>query len=188
MTYSKGRIFFLIFIMLGAMTFYSYRTELDAAQERQAVATEIAMLAKRAAVKVNLDQLACLSANIYHEAAGEPFMGQVAVARVVINRIRNGFARTPCAVIYQKTTVHADDDTEKTVCQFSWVCENKALPAKNTAAYRESELIAHKVLTEDAWRDSIPSTALFFHHVQAAPKWSYNYLMTIGNHSFYAKR
>ena len=44
-------------------------------------------------------QLACMAKNIFYEAGNESIMGQAAVARVVLNRINHGFAKTPCAVI-----------------------------------------------------------------------------------------
>ena len=60
-------------------------------------------------VKVDLKQLACLAKNIFYEASNESMLGQAAVARVVLNRVAHGFARTPCAVVYQSTMVERED-------------------------------------------------------------------------------
>lgn len=137
---------------------------------------------------VNLEHLHCLANNIYHEAGGEPFMGQVAVARVVMNRIKHGFASNPCRVIYQSTTVSDPENPEETkrICQFSWVCDDKSPPSKNNPTYKQALHIAKKILEEDKWSDDIPNNILFFHNTSVNPLWKYQKSMTIGNHVFYS--
>ena len=81
-------------------------------------------------------QLACLTRNIYYEAASEPFEGKVAVAQVTMNRVETGrFGRDVCGVVYQKNVVY-----EKVICQFSWTC-NGVSPIKPiySALWKESE-------------------------------------------------
>jgi spore germination cell wall hydrolase CwlJ-like protein len=136
---------------------------------------------------VNQEHLKCLAANIYHESAGEPFMGQVAVARVVMNRVLHGFGSNPCRVIYAHHSVPHPETPEETVkvCQFSWVCEGKKTPPRN-ASYVQAEQIAHEVLAYDSWREEIPNNMLFFHNLSVNPRWKYRRVMTIGNHVFYA--
>lgn len=52
---------------------------------------------------VNSSDLNLLSRLVYGEARGEPYTGQVAVAAVVLNRVRNSsFPNTISGVIYQK--------------------------------------------------------------------------------------
>lgn len=47
-------------------------------------------------------QVECLTQAIYHEARGEPERGQVAVAQVVLNRLKSGlFPETICEVVYE---------------------------------------------------------------------------------------
>lgn len=137
-------------------------------------------------IAVNAEYLRCMATNIYHEAASEPFMGQVMVARVVMNRIKHGFAQNPCAVIYAKHEIKQEDGEDTTICQFSWVCEDKQTPLRN-AQYKQAEEIAKRVLTENAWSDIVPSNVLFFHNSSVNPKWPYQKVATIGNHTFYAK-
>ncbi|MFY8212418.1 MAG: cell wall hydrolase [Candidatus Nanopelagicus sp.] len=141
---------------------------------------------------VDAKQLKCLATNIYYEAGGESEHGKAAVARVVMNRVAHGFANTPCNVIYQSTVVTrmGDDlDTTKTVkvCQFSWVCENKGAPNKNTDSYKQSERIAYQVLANNAYTQVVSSSTLFFHNLSVAPAWSYARAKQIGNHVFYEK-
>ena len=85
---------------------------------------------------VDPKQLNCLAKNIFYEAGGESLSGQAAVARVVMNRIAHGFGKNPCAVVYQVSHVDklVDDEIRKVkLCQFSWVCEDKGDPNKNSS-------------------------------------------------------
>lgn len=191
----KSLQFFLIFL-LGITLAWAVKIKIEGyhaerrAQEFAALAAaEAAALAKRSAKIINPEHIKCLATNIYHEAASEPFMGQVAVARVVVNRVKHGFASNPCKVVYQKTTVPDLDNPEglKTVCQFSWVCENKAAPSRNQA-YLQAENIARQVLLENKWSQEIPGNILFFHNTGVNPGWNYKRTFVIGNHIFYSKK
>jgi len=132
--------------------------------------------------KIDMKQIACMARNIYYEAGAEAMPGQAAVARVVMNRINHGFAETPCKVIYQKTVIN-----ETIICQFSWVCENKADPNKSNPKYKQAELIAYQVMT-GMYKDVVPKTALFFHAITIDPLWPYKQVAIIGNHIFYSKQ
>lgn len=139
---------------------------------------------------VDPKQLACMAKNIFYEAGHESILGQAAVARVVMNRVNHGFARTPCAVVYQSYTVDkvVDDETVKVkLCQFSWVCEGKGEPNKNNKRYQQAQQIAYDVMANDAYNDIIPKTALFFHNLNVDPLWPYKQVAKIGNHIFYSK-
>lgn len=175
----------LLLIIIGVKTHEKYQENLIKMQMIQ----DVERLKNKALKAVNPEHLKCLATNIYHEAGSEPFMGQVAVARVVMNRIKYGFANNPCAVTYQKTTVPDlnDPDGVRTICQFSWVCENKSTPSNNSPIYKQAEQIAYKVLSENKWHDIIPNNVLFFHNSSVNPNWKHKEFMTIGNHIFYSK-
>lgn len=166
-----------------------YIAEKRAAEYALIAANEAKLLAARTVKAINPEHIRCLATNIYHEAGSEPFMGQVAVARVVVNRIKSGFASTPCKVVYQTTTVPDLDSTDglKKICQFSWVCQGKGTPARDQN-YIQAENIAKQVLGENKWRDEIPSNILFFHNNTVDPGWGYRRVMVIGNHAFYSKK
>lgn len=132
-------------------------------------------------VAVDQKQLHCMAKNIFYEAGGESIKGQAAVARVVLNRVAHGFANTPCNVIYQTTTVN---DTK--VCQFSWVCENKSEPNKNSYRYKVAQQVAFDVMATDKHKDVIPNSVLFFHNLSVTPLWPYAEAVKIGNHIFYS--
>lgn len=124
------------------------------------------------------EQLNCLAHNIYYEARGESYDGKLAVAQVVLNRIKsNLFPNTVCGVVYQKN---------KNVCQFSWVCQPHMSP-KNDSAWQESVFVARKALTTPVVYAKIEQTdALFYHAKSVTPNW--NNLVkvdTVGNHIFY---
>ena len=84
-------------------------------------------------------ELKCLAQNIYYEAGYEPFEGKVAVAQVTINRAESGkFPSDICGVVYQKSSLY-----EKTICQFSWYCEQPTIRKPvNSDAYEESMAVA----------------------------------------------
>lgn len=148
---------------------------------------EVAKVAK----VVDPKQLACMAKNIFYEANGEPTQGQAAVARVVMNRIRHGFGSNPCNVIYQANYIekqNEEGDTYKQkVCQFSWVCEGKGEPNKNSPGYIKAKEIAYDVLAYDAYEDVVPKSTLFFHNLTVEPSWPYQHAKKIGNHIFYSK-
>lgn len=126
-------------------------------------------------------QLDCLTKNIYHEAATEPFEGKVAVAQVTMNRVESGrFGRDVCGVVYQKNVV-----MERLVCQFSWTCQGSlAVKPVYPALYRESEEVAKKVLLENFRLPSM-SDAMFYHADYVQPGWGKPKIAKIGRHIFY---
>jgi spore germination cell wall hydrolase CwlJ-like protein len=145
------------------------------------------------AKEVDTKQLQCLADNIYYEAGGEPTEGKAAVARVVLNRVNHGFAPTPCKVVYQTTTVkRTNEETEETfwikVCQFSWVCEGKGNPNRNSHRYQSSLQVAKDVLIYDKYKDILPKTVLFFHNTSIVNHYPHEVVKRIGNHIFYKKK
>ncbi len=148
--------------------------------------------AKKVAKYIDPKQIACMAKNIFYEAGGEPLLGQAAVARVVMNRINHGFAKTPCAVIYQANYVERPNEKGDTqtvkLCQFSWVCEGKEEPHKNNPRYQQAKQIAYDVMVNNAYNDILPKSTLFFHNTTVEPNWPYKQVKTIGNHVFYSKQ
>lgn len=129
-------------------------------------------------------QLECLVKNIYYEAASEPFEGKVAVAQVTINRANsNRYPNDICKVVFQKNVFY-----NKVVCQFTWYCEKGNLPIKvNNDAYKESVIVARKVLLEDFRLPSLHS-AMYYHADYVNPNWNLPKITKIGRHIFYGER
>lgn len=134
------------------------------------------------AYALDIKQIKCMATNIFYEARGESEIGKAAVARVVMNRVKHGFASNPCAVVYQKTT---NSNTKVTMCQFSWVCEGKKNPNVKDPMYKESEQIAYEVMALNEHKNVIPASTLFFHNTSVNPDIKYKRKIQIGNHIFY---
>ena len=131
--------------------------------------------------EVRNNQLDCLARNIYYEAGNQPFEGKVAVAQVTINRAESGqFPKDICQVVYQKNVVY-----ERVLCQFSWYCETATIMRpKNTAVFKESEMVARQVLLEGFRLPSLQK-ALYFHATHINPKWNREKVAVIAGHVFY---
>lgn len=111
------------------------------------------------------EELKCLTDNVYFEARGESFEGQVAVARVTLNRV-GLFAPTVCKVVYQKK-------------QFSWTGKG----------YRVTDAYAWERAWHAAWHArEYDFKATHFHTKQVKPYWSKKLtrITTINNHIFYS--
>jgi N-acetylmuramoyl-L-alanine amidase len=121
----------------------------------------------------------CLALNIYHEARSEPLVGQVAVANVVMNRVRDErFPNTVCKVVKQRKS--------KTKCQFSWYCDGKSDKAHNKQAYKIAVTLAEHVINGKELEDYTDG-ALFYHADYVVPYWTKHFDKTkkIGTHIFY---
>lgn len=123
-------------------------------------------------------QIRCLAENVYHEARGEGTAGQIAVANVVMNRVkdnRHRFPNTPCAVVHQKN---------RGMCQFSWVCNGRRA-ITDSALYNKIRNIAEDVYNRDI-RDNTYG-AMFFHAASIRPIWSHivNVTVRIRSQVFY---
>lgn len=117
-------------------------------------------------------ELRCLAGAIYFEAKSEPLHGQLAVARVVVNRAKSGrFPTSYCGVVYQPS-------------QFSFV-RGRSMPAIKTSSqdWREAVAIA-EIADAGSWRSPVEG-ALYFHAARVAPSWRATRLARIGNHVFY---
>lgn len=114
----------------------------------------------------------CLAGAIYFESKGEPLDGQLAVARVIMNRANSGrFASTLCGVVFQRG-------------QFSFV-RGGSMPAiaRDSGMWRTAVAIA-RIAQGDLW-DSSTQNALYFHARRVSPGWRMARVGTIGNHIFY---
>lgn len=126
-------------------------------------------------------QVDCLTDNIYYEALGESHQGQVAVGLVTINRVKsNIFADTICGVVHQKTK-----QDNRTVCQFSWLCENKS-NKKHTELYETIRDVALYVYFNHHVIEDLTKGAIYYHADYVSPGWHRLQKTTkIGRHIFY---
>ena len=116
----------------------------------------------------------CLAQAVYFEARGEPIEGQLAVARVVINRAGSGlYPSDYCSVITQRA-------------QFSFVKAGRIPQAdESSAAWSRAKAVA-QIAHQDLWK-SDAGDALYFHATYVSPSWARRktQLARIDTHIFY---
>jgi len=138
------------------------------------------------AVAKTIKEEKCLTTAIYYEAGNQSEIGKEAVAIVILNRVgQKHRPRTICGVIAQ---AHVIDDRK--ICQFSFFCEPKRKPNKET--WNQSQQIAHRVLTSYWNSDTMLKygSAVYFHADYVHPKWRKTklFLGKIDNHLFYGEK
>lgn len=136
------------------------------------------------------DDLSCLARAIYFEARGEPASGQVAVGRVILNRVADPrYPDTVCAVVYQN--VH-----RRNRCQFSFACDGKADAIRDMESWGGILMRAARLLAEGRECPTRPgalgriAAATHYHADYVAPFWSTKLarMGAIGRHIFYLER
>jgi len=128
-----------------------------------------------------LKQEDCLARAVYFEARSETELGQLAVARVILNRVRDAnYPDTICKVVYQGA-----DRTNS--CQFSFACDGAPDTPKPGDAWNEAQNVAHRAMSTTN-QVQIISTATHYHADYVKPRWSDSLkrLIKIGHHIFYA--
>lgn len=153
--------------------------------------------------EVDIDQVHCLATNIYHEARGESLEGKVAVANVVINRVKSPkYPDQICDVVYQAVYStwwwehHQRKVPVRNRCQFSWFCDGKSDDVRltdsrgnvikaNLSAWEDSLAVALEAVKGDLL--DITEGATHYHANYVQPEWSFVLVQvdTIDNHTFY---
>ncbi|HYJ58422.1 MAG TPA: cell wall hydrolase [Methyloceanibacter sp.] len=124
----------------------------------------------------------CLATAIYFEARGEPVRGQVAVAQVILNRVRSPlFPETICGVVYQGQNQKG--------CQFSFACDGKTDIPRNDAQWAQAQDISRQITAGELWLPEV-GYSTFYHANYVSPYWagSMSKIDKIGRHIFYKKR
>ena len=116
----------------------------------------------------------CLATAVYFEARGESIEGQLAVARVVMNRAASGrYPPDYCSVVKQPW-------------QFSFV-RNGQFPSvdANCAAWARAQGVARVAMANVV--PSVSNDVLWYHATYVAPTWGHrlNMVQKIGAHIFY---
>jgi hypothetical protein len=130
--------------------------------------------------KKRLAEQACLAIAVYYEARSESELGQLAVAKVILNRVRDpGYPKTICGVVYQG----ADRGHG---CQFSFACDGRAEQPRSGKDWQEAKQIANRAMDGEA-DVKIISTATHYHADYVQPRWAgtMKRLIKIGRHIFY---
>jgi spore germination cell wall hydrolase CwlJ-like protein len=123
----------------------------------------------------------CLAEAVYFEARGEPIRGQIAVAQVVINRLRNpAYPDTVCGVVYQNQHM-------RNACQFSFACDGIRDVVTDRNAWSIAQAIANSELDGTAIYLEEIGTATHYHANYVRPNWApqMQRMAQIGVHIFY---
>lgn len=125
------------------------------------------------------EEVACLAQNMYYEARGEPQAGQVAVALVTINRVKDPeFPKSICDVVWERG-------------QFSWTQgKTKGSVRVKNELYDDIHKLAEDILnryTLDNFYD-FTDGSIYFHSGKGNSFKSKRWILTIGEHKFYKER
>jgi spore germination cell wall hydrolase CwlJ-like protein len=130
--------------------------------------------------RVRLAEENCLARAIYFEARSESELGQLAVAKVILNRVKDpNYPNTICGVVYQGSG-------RRNSCQFSFACDGMPDDVKQPGAWANSKRLAQKAIAGEAKVAAI-GTATNYHADYVKPKWAKGMkrLIKIGRHIFY---
>jgi len=124
-------------------------------------------------------QLDCLARAVYYEARSESTNGQMAVAEVVMNRVRDPrFPKTVCEVVYQ-------GQYRDTGCQFTFTCDGSVRHKPFGIAWDRAKDIALHVML--GLNKPVTNKATHYHTDYVNPYWAPGLVETaeIGTHIFY---
>ncbi len=125
-------------------------------------------------------ELRCMATAIYFEARDEPVRGQLAVAQVIMNRIRSPFyPKTVCGVVYQ-------GERNRTGCQFSFTCTGRHNAIKEREEWATAVKLAKQIIAGEVWIDEV-GHATHYHATYVHPNWrrELDKVAQIGGHIFY---
>ena len=120
------------------------------------------------------DEANCIAVAVYHEARGETLEGQLAVAKVIMNRAASGrYPTSWCGVVKQPW-------------QFSFVRQGR-FPSvdQGSSAWRKALGVTRLAVANAV--QSVPSDCLWYHADYVAPSWGRRLTRVdkIGAHIFY---
>jgi spore germination cell wall hydrolase CwlJ-like protein len=124
----------------------------------------------------------CLARAVYFEARSESEMGQMAVAKVILNRVKDpNYPKTICGVVYQGSQ-------RRNSCQFSFACDGLPDDVKSPQSWARSKRIAQKAISGEMKMGTAMNQATNYHADYVKPKWSKSMrkLVKIGTHIFYS--
>ena len=139
----------------------------------------------RSASADSASELKCLATAIYFEARGEPEAGQIAVAQVVLNRLKNpAYPNTICGVVFQ-------NKSKRNRCQFSFACDGRPERITDMGSWKKAQDVAKRMVEDQA--DTFIAevgSATHYHATYVRPRWARRMTQTdkIGRHIFYNTR
>jgi len=125
-------------------------------------------------------ELWCLATAIYFEARGESYRGQVAVAQVVLNRVKDRrYPDSICGVVFQ-------NQTKRNACQFSFACDGIPESINDGKSWAQAEDIAKRFTDGQLYLTEVADST-HYHATYVRPTWAprMNKVTQIGLHVFY---
>ncbi len=125
-------------------------------------------------------ELRCMATGVYFEARDEPLRGQIAVAQVIMTRVRSEYyPMTICGVVYQ-------GQWNRNACQFSFACDGKPDAPKEKKEWATSLDVARQVISGKVYLTDIGG-ATHYHATYVHPNWvrMVKRVKRIGGHIFY---
>ncbi len=122
----------------------------------------------------------CLAEAIYFEARGESDDGQIAVAQVVLNRVKNpSYPNSICGVVYQNRN-------KRNRCQFSFACDGIKDRISSPDAWAKAQRLALEVLDGRRYLKLVDAST-HYHATYVKPRWAKSMAKRgqIGEHIFY---
>lgn len=124
-------------------------------------------------------QMKCLAEAVYYEARSEATSGQIAVAEVIMNRVKDHrYPNTACDVVYQGAT-------RTTGCQFTFTCDGALDRGPRGTRWEKAKTIAAHVMLK--LEEPRTGGATHYHATYVNPVWNAGLIQTshIGTHIFY---
>lgn len=121
----------------------------------------------------------CLSQAVYYEAGNEPRAGQLAVAEVIANRVKDHrYPNSVCEVVYQGST-------RTTGCQFTFTCDGALSREPDARKFERAQEVAAHVMMDLHERRT--NGATHYHATYVNPVWNSGLVRTtrIKTHIFY---
>ncbi len=138
-------------------------------------------------------QTGCLALAIYYEARGETEMGQIAVAQVILNRVKSRkYPGSICNVVYQNAHL-------RNRCQFSFACDGRKEDPRHLATWTKAKSLARIINCQNSCShnphqdppllrlEEPMQRSSHYHATYVAPRWSRRLKRSgrIGQHIFY---
>ena len=129
----------------------------------------------------------CLAEAIYYEARSESFEGKLAVANVILERLRReDFPNTICKVVHDG--VYWKGNPVRNKCAFSYYCDGKSERINEGYEYykvTEAAALVLQGIVVDNMEDVV-----YYHATYVNPSWAAHKVKAfqIGKHIFYKER
>jgi spore germination cell wall hydrolase CwlJ-like protein len=131
--------------------------------------------------RVRLAEENCLARAVYFESRSESDLGQLAVAKVILNRVKSpDYPKSICGVVYQGSGT-------RNSCQFSFACDGLPDDVNQPGAWSHAKTIAQRAISGDP-AIAMMGSATNYHADYVKPRWAkaMRRLARIGHHIFYA--